>query len=103
MQNKIMAQIMQLQEVNQQLQALASKEEWAAFSEQIGAYLAQMQALCQRDFTQEPETLTAQQLAALLTEDAQLRTLIKSRLSILSQDMSAMRKSRSSSQAYNAV
>lgn len=84
---------------NQQLLACAQREEWDAFVAGVEHYTAALKQLRPQDVRKLNRPL----IERLFSQDAQLRQCIQTRLNCLSIDMTAMRKSRHSAQAYNAV
>ncbi len=80
----------------------AEQQQWEAFTDGVEGYLQQLSILCSGDLSQLDSHVT-QQLETLLAQDARLMQCLTARLSTLSHDMAALRKSRSSSRAYNAV
>jgi len=103
MPNEVMKAIEGLLARNRQLQAFAEQEEWVTFGEQVEGYLMERQSLfaCNSFVEDEISAMAVECLKTLLGEDARLVFFIKSRLAVLSQDMSTMRKSRRSVWAYN--
>ncbi|WP_343553687.1 flagellar protein FliT [Pantoea sp.] len=92
--------IEQLLAFNQQLLMLAQSENWDEFVAGVEHYTNELKQLRAQDVSQLNCIDALQQLFA---QDAILRQCIQTRLNSLSAEMTAMRKSRHSSQAYNAV
>ena len=106
MDNEVMALIEELLISNAKLRQQADDGEWDVFLDESVAYTMGMRTLCDIDLTQlaqHNKTQVSDQLAQLLKHDAILTRAIQGRLTTISTELSAMRKTNSVAKAYTAV
>lgn len=106
MDNTVMALIEQMLLSNAKLLQHAQAGEWDVFLDESVAYSMGMKTLCDVDLTQlaqHNKTQVTEQLAHLLANDARLTRAIQQRLTAISTELSAMRKSNASAKAYTEV
>ncbi|MDY0419680.1 flagellar protein FliT [Enterobacter sp. 170198] len=106
MDNEVMALIEELLISNAKLRQQADDGEWDVFLDESVAYTMGMRTLCDIDLTQlaqHNKTQVSDQLAQLLKHDAILTRAIQGRLTTISTELSAMRKTSSVAKAYTAV
>lgn len=106
MDNEVMALIEELLISNAKLRQQADDGEWDVFLDESVAYTMGMRTLCDIDLTQlaqHNKTQVSAQLAKLLKHDAILTRAIQGRLTTISTELSAMRKTSSVAKAYTAV
>lgn len=106
MDNEVMALIEELLISNAKLRQQADDGEWDVFLDESVAYTMGMRTLCDIDLTQlaqHNKTQVSDQLAQLLEHDAILTRAIQGRLTTISTELSAMRKTSSVAKAYTAV
>ncbi|MFG6062514.1 flagellar protein FliT [Enterobacter ludwigii] len=106
MDNEVMALIEELLISNAKLRQQADDGEWDVFLDESVAYTMGMRTLCDIDLTQlaqHNKTQVSAQLAKLLEHDAILTRAIQGRLTTISTELSAMRKTSSVAKAYTAV
>jgi hypothetical protein len=106
MDNEVMALIEELLISNAKLRQQADDGEWDVFLDESVAYTMGMRTLCDIDLTQlaqHNKTQVSDQLAQLLKYDAILTRAIQGRLTTISTELSAMRKTSSVAKAYTAV
>ncbi|TFB27595.1 flagellar protein FliT [Lelliottia nimipressuralis] len=106
MDNEVMALIEELLISNAKLRQQADDGEWDVFLDESVAYTMGMRTLCDIDLTQlaqHNKTQVSDQLAQLLKHDAILTRAIQGRLTTISSELSAMRKTSSVAKAYTAV
>ncbi|MEH0884614.1 flagellar protein FliT [Enterobacter sp. UNJFSC 003] len=106
MDKNVMALIEELFISNAKLRQQAGAGEWDVFLDESVAYTMGMRTLCDIDLTQlarHNKTLVSDQLAQLLKHDAILTRAIQGRLTTISTELSAMRKTSSVAKAYTAV
>lgn len=106
MDNEVMALIEELLISNAKLRQQADDGEWDVFLDESVAYTMGMRTLCDIDLTQlaqHNKTQVSAQLAKLLEHDAILTRAIQGRLTTISTELSAMRKTNSVAKAYTAV
>jgi len=106
MDNEVMALIEELLISNAKLRQQADDGEWDVFLDESVAYTMGMRTLCDIDLTQlaqHNKTLVSDRLAQLLKHDAILTRAIQGRLTTISTELSAMRKTNSVAKAYTAV
>lgn len=85
---------------SQQLLILAQNESWDEFVAGVESYTRDLKQLRPQEIS---HLINPDNLQQLITQDVVLRQHMQTRLNSLSGDMTAMRKSRQSAQAYNAV
>ncbi|KJQ41553.1 flagellar protein FliT [Enterobacter bugandensis] len=106
MDNDVMALIDELLISNAKLRQQADAGEWDVFLDESVAYTMGMRTLCDIDLTQlaqHNKTSVSARLATLLENDALLTRAIQGRLSTISTELSAMRKTSSVAKSYTAV
>ncbi|HHA1723963.1 TPA: flagellar protein FliT [Enterobacter cloacae] len=106
MDKDVMALIEELLISNATLRQQAEAGEWDVFLDESVAYTMGMRTLCDIDLTQLAQHNKVQvrtQLATLLENDALLTQAIQGRLTTISTELSAMRKSSTMAKAYTAV
>ncbi|HDR2819721.1 TPA: flagellar protein FliT [Enterobacter bugandensis] len=106
MDNDVMALIDELLISNAKLRQQANAGEWDVFLDESVAYTMGMRTLCDIDLTQlaqHTKTSVSARLATLLENDALLTRAIQGRLSTISTELSAMRKTNSVAKSYTAV
>jgi hypothetical protein len=106
MDNEVMALIEELLISNAKLRQQADDGEWDVFLDESVAYTMGMRTLCDIDLTQlarHNKKQVSAQLAKLLEHDAILTRAIQGRLTTISSELSAMRKTNSVAKAYTAV
>ncbi|EKS6886818.1 flagellar protein FliT [Enterobacter bugandensis] len=106
MDNDVMALIDELLISNAKLRQQANAGEWDVFLDESVAYTMGMRTLCDIDLTQlaqHNKTSVSARLATLLENDALLTRAIQGRLSTISTELSAMRKTSSVAKSYTAV
>lgn len=106
MDNDVMALIDELLISNAKLRQQANAGEWDVFLDESVAYTMGMRTLCDIDLTQlaqHNKTSVSARLATLLENDVLLTRAIQGRLSTISTELSAMRKTSSVAKSYTAV
>lgn len=106
MDNNVMALIDELLISNAKLRQQAEAGKWDVFLDESVAYTMGMRTLCDIDLTQlaqHNKTQVSDQLALLLEHDAILTRAIQGRLTTISTELSAMRKTSKMAKAYTAV
>lgn len=106
MDNDVMALIDELLISNAKLRQQANAGEWDVFLDESVAYTMGMRTLCDIDLTQlaqHTKTSVSARLATLLENDALLTRAIQRRLSTISTELFAMRKTSSVAKSYTAV
>ena len=106
MDKDVIALIEELLISNTKLRQQAEAGEWDLFLDESVTYTMGMRTLCEIDLTQLAQHNKAQvrtQLATLLENDALLTQAIQGRLTTISTELSAMRKSSTMNKAYTAV
>ncbi|EMW6579133.1 MULTISPECIES: flagellar protein FliT [Enterobacter] len=106
MDNDVMALIDELLISNAKLRQQANAGEWDVFLDESVAYTMGMRTLCDIDLSQlaqHNKTSVSARLATLLENDALLTRAIQGRLSTISTELSAMRKTSSVAKSYTAV
>lgn len=106
MDNTTLVQLEDLLARNHALLTLAGQEAWDEFADDVEAYSTQLKAMVDVDFNELESTereMAVQLLEALLIQDSRLMQCIQARLNNLSGEMSSLRQSRRSAQAYTAV
>ena len=106
MDKDVIALIEELLISNATLRQQAKAGEWDVFLDESVAYTMGMRTLCDIDLTQlaqHNKAPVSAQLATLLEHDALLTQAIQGRLTTISTELSAMRKSSTMNKAYTAV
>jgi hypothetical protein len=106
MDKNVMALIEELLISNAKLRQQAGDGEWDVFLDESVAYTMGMRTLCEIDLiqmAQHNKAAVSGQLAQLLENDALLTQAIQGRLTTISTELSAMRKTSSVAKAYTAV
>ncbi|MDR1750086.1 MAG: flagellar protein FliT [Enterobacter cloacae] len=106
MDNSVIELIENLLVSNATLRQLAEAGEWDVFLDESVAYTMGMRTLCDIDLTQlaqHNKAPVSAQLATLLENDTLLTQAIQGRLTTISTELSAMRKTSSVAKAYSAV
>ncbi|MFK3660826.1 flagellar protein FliT [Scandinavium sp. NPDC088450] len=106
MDNTIIAQIDALIARNSVLLSYAEQQEWEAFTNEVEDYSRVLNEIGQVNFSlleQAVKEAAVERLEILLGVDATLMQCIQARLHSLSTEMSSLRKSRASANAYTAV
>ncbi|ELE9704415.1 flagellar protein FliT [Enterobacter cloacae] len=106
MDKDVIALIEELLISSAKLRQQAGDGEWDVFLDESVAYTMGMRTLCEIDLTQLAQHNKAQvrtQLATLLENDALLTQAIQGRLTTISTELSAMRKTSTVAKAYTAV
>lgn len=106
MDKDVMALIEELLISNATLRQQSEAGEWDLFLDESVVYTMGMRTLCDIDLTQlaqHNKVPVSARLAALLENDALLTQAIQGRLTAISTELSAMRKSSTMAKAYSAV
>lgn len=106
MDKDVMALMDELLISNAKLRQQAAAGEWDVFLEESVAYSMGMRTLCDIDLTQlaqQHKKSVSARLTTLLENDALLTLAIQERLSAISTELSAMRKTSSAAKAYTTV
>lgn len=106
MDKDVIALIEELLISNAKLRQQAGDGEWDVFLDESVAYTMGMRTLCDIDLTQlaqHNKASVSARLATLLENDALLTQAIQGRLTTISTELSAMRKTSSVAKAYTTV
>ncbi|WP_346806031.1 flagellar protein FliT [Enterobacter chuandaensis] len=106
MDKDVIALIEELLISNAKLRQQAGNGEWDVFLDESVAYTMGMRTLCDIDLTQlaqHNKASVSARLATLLQNDALLTQAIQGRLTTISTELSAMRKTSSVAKAYTTV